>query len=379
MNINKSILVGIIFIIIACLLFISNILNPIIHPITYLFLMGSSKGKDIIFFGLMGFFLISTQIFKDFKIDSDKFLKITLVLGSITLTLGILLEVLFRYQMGISLNTIFMTIGKSISSTSILHTHLLKSVFGEVITNLIGPFIGKEINTGVGLYQYIPEVGKYIILLIPITGITLLLAIRNRRFVQTLLLSFFGCCLLIGALDGGLFSTPGITGICGVFLILRNSICIEQIVDYILNIDRNLCEKCKILPEFKNFKYVIVTLIKRYLPYIVAGFIIALRFSIAIFGANTEYYEVNVINPADNIELNGFPIENISHSNNKTTYIMNSNYNEMELLNDLKVPLNNSCDYYTVSWNIVSYLEPNHPITNIVTKIINLYKNFYTY
>ena len=57
-----------------------------------------------------------------------------------------------------------------------------------------------------------------------------------------------------------------------------------------------------------------------------------LRFSIAIFGANTEYYEVNVINPADNIELNGFPIENISHSNNKTTYIMNSNYNEMELL-----------------------------------------------
>ena len=162
MNINKSILVGILFIIIAGVLFISNILNPIVHPITYLFLMGSSKGKDIIFFGLMGFFLISTQIFKDLKVDSDKFLKITLVLGSITLTLGILLEVLFRYQMGIGLNTIFMTIGKSISSTSILHTHLLKSVFGNFITNLIGPFIGKEINTGIGLYQYIPEVGKYI-------------------------------------------------------------------------------------------------------------------------------------------------------------------------------------------------------------------------
>ena len=107
MNINKSILVGILFIIIAGVLFISNILNPIVHPITYLFLMGSSKGKDIIFFGLMGFFLISTQIFKDLKVDSDKFLKITLVLGSITLTLGILLEVLFRYQMGIGLNTIF--------------------------------------------------------------------------------------------------------------------------------------------------------------------------------------------------------------------------------------------------------------------------------
>ena len=201
MKINKTILVGILFIIIAGVLFISDILNPIVHPITHLFLMGSSKGKDIIFFGLMGVLLISTQLFKDLRIDSEKYLKITLVLGSITLISGILLEVIFRYQMGIGLNTIFMTIGKSISSTSILHTHLLKSIFGELITNLMGPFIGSEINTGVGLYQYIPSAAKVIIILIPITGITLLLALRNKRFVQTFLLSFFGCCLLIGALD----------------------------------------------------------------------------------------------------------------------------------------------------------------------------------
>ena len=371
MKINKTIVVGILFIIIAGVLFISNILNPIIHPITHLFLMGSSKGKDIIFFGLMGFFLISTQLFKGFKIDSEKYLKITLALGSITLILGILLEVLFRYQMGIGLNTIFMTIGKSISSTSILHTHLLKSIFGEVITNLMGPFIESEINTGVGLYAYIPEVGKLIIIMLPITLITLLLALRNKRFVQTLLLSFFGCCLLIGALDGGLFSTPGITGICGIFLMIRNGICIEQIVDYITGIDRNICDRCKIIPPFDSIKNLIVVLIKRYLPYIVAALIIILRFSIAILGANTDYYEVDVANPADNIELKGFPIENVTHSHNKTTYIMNSNYNEMELLNDLKIPLNNSCDYYTVSWNIFSYLEPDHPITNLYESLKN--------
>ena len=150
MKVNKTILVGILFIIIAGVLFISNILNPIIHPITHLFLMGSSKGKDILFFGLMGVFLISTQLFKGLDIDTDKYLKITIILGSITLILGIVLEVYFRWQMGIGLNTIFMVMGKSISSTSILHTHLLKSIFGEVITNLIGPFIGNEINTGVG-------------------------------------------------------------------------------------------------------------------------------------------------------------------------------------------------------------------------------------
>ena len=80
---------------------------------------------------------------------------------------------------------------------------------------------------------------------------------------------------------------------------------------------------------------------------------------------------MDVANPADNIELKGFPIENVTHSHNKTTYIMNSNYNEMELLNDLKIPLNNSCDYYTVSWNIFSYLEPDHPITNLYESLKN--------
>ena len=68
MKINKTIVVGILFIIIAGVLFISNILNPIVHPITHLFLMGSSKGKDIIFFGLMGFFLISTSYLKVLKL-----------------------------------------------------------------------------------------------------------------------------------------------------------------------------------------------------------------------------------------------------------------------------------------------------------------------
>lgn len=360
MKINKTILVGILFIIIGGMLFITNALNPIIHPITHLFLMGSSKGKDIIFFAMMGFFLISSQLFTKYEFDSRKYLKISVVLGSLTLIAGILLEVLFRHQMGIDLNTIFMTTRNSISSTSILHTHLLKSIFGEAITNIMGPFIESEINTGVGLYPYIPEIGKLIIILLPILFITLLLSVRNKRFVQTFLLSFFASCLLIGALDGGMFSTPAITGICGAFLIYRNGICIEQLVDYIITHEK-ICDNCNIIPPFKNKKDLVIVLIKRYLPYIAAALIILLRLSIAIIGANTDYYEVDIVNPIENLELDDFPIENITHEQNKTIYIMNSDYNEMELLNDLKIPLNNSCDYYTVSWNIFSYLKPNHP------------------
>lgn len=356
MKINKTILVGILFIILAGILFITDFLNPIIHPVTHLFLMGSSKGKDIIFFGLMGIFLISTQIFKDLKIDSKKYLKITLILGSITLIAGILLEVLFRYQLGISLNTIFMTTHKTISSTSILHTHILKSVFGELITNIMGPFIQSEINTGAGLYAYIPEAAKMVIILLPLLFFTLLLAIRNRRFAQTLILAFAGTCLLTGALDGGLFSTPAIIGICGVFCIQRNGDCIENNLDDLLGRKGKKCERCRAVPPHKNNGIdLIVVIIKRYTPYIAAALIILLRLSISFWGTNAEYYEVEIFNPTDNLELHGFPIENVSTNGNKTVYIIDSNYNERELLNNLTIPLKNKCDYFTLTWNTVSY------------------------
>ena len=356
MKINKTILVGILFIIIAGILFITDFLNPIIHPITHLFLMGSSKGKDIIFFGLMGIFLISTQLFKGLKIDSERYLKITIILGSITLIAGILLEVLFRYQLGIGLNTIFMTTHKTVSSTSILHTHILKSVFGEFLTKIMGPFIQSGINTGADLYAYIPEAAKMVIILLPILFFTILLAIRNRRFAQTLILSFAGTCLLIGALDGGLFSTPAIIGICGVFCIQRNGDCIENNIDKLLGRKRKKCEKCLSVPPHKNNKMdLIVVIIKRYAPYIAAALIIFLRLTISFLGTNTEYYEVDVFNPTDNLELNSFPIENVTSHGNKTVYIIDSNYNEMKLLNNLKIPLKNKCDYFTLTWNTFSY------------------------
>lgn len=106
MKVNKTILIGIAFLILGGIIFLSDMLNPIIRPITYLFLMGSSKGKDIIFFGFLGLFLILSQIIKK-DIDTRKYLKLSMIIGSILLILGILLEIIFRLQMGIGLNTIF--------------------------------------------------------------------------------------------------------------------------------------------------------------------------------------------------------------------------------------------------------------------------------
>ena len=60
----------------------TDIFNPIVRPITHIFLMGSSKGKDILFFGLLGIFLILPQVIKK-DVDPTKYLKITIGLGSL--------------------------------------------------------------------------------------------------------------------------------------------------------------------------------------------------------------------------------------------------------------------------------------------------------
>lgn len=62
MKVNKTIIIGLISIVIGGIILTSDILNPIIRPVTHLFLMGSSKGKDILFFGLLGLFLIIPQL-----------------------------------------------------------------------------------------------------------------------------------------------------------------------------------------------------------------------------------------------------------------------------------------------------------------------------
>lgn len=361
MKLNKTIIIGLIFIAFAGLIFITDIFNPIIRPVTHLFLMGSSKGKDIMFFGLLGLFLIIPQfIKKDF--NSEKFLKISMVIGWVLLICGILIEVIFRLQMGIKLNSVFCAMSNTMSSTSILHTHLLKSILGAVISQIIGPFVQSNINTGVGLYSYVPSFAFLVILLIPILFITLVLAIRNRPWFTSLLLAFFSSCLIIGAIDGGLFGTPAIVGILGLYLVYRNGFYLNNIVYSLLGDEKSLKKNEEIQPVYRNrgfkgWRYIL----NRFLIWFVVIGIIVLRFTIAFAGAEPDYYTVDIANPTGEIDLGNISIEVIDCENdtlaNKTTYHIDPHYNEMKLINDLNVPLNNSCEYYTVSWNIYSYLE----------------------
>lgn len=357
MKLNKTIIIGLIFIVFAGLIFITDMFNPIIRPITHLFLMGSSKGKDIMFFGLLGLFLIIPQLIKkDFH--PEKYLKISMVIGWVLLILGIILEIIFRLQMDIKLNTIFCAVSNSISTTSILHTHLLKSILGALLSQIMGPFIQSNIYTGVGLYAYLPSFGFLIILLIPILFITLILAIRNRPWFTSLLLAFFSSCLIIGAIDGGLFGTPALVGILGLYLVYRNGFYLNYILYTIIG-DKDTLEKNEEIQPvyrnrgFKEWRYIF----NRFLIWFVVIGIIFLRFGVGFAGAETDYYTVDVVNPKGDIDLGNITVIDQINNTNKITYHIDSSYNEMKLLNDLGIRLKGSCDYYTVSWNIYSYMS----------------------
>ena len=128
MKFNKIILSGIILILFGGLLFITEVFTPFIRPITYLFLMGSSKGKDILFFVLMGLFLILSQLYKikseKLKLKFNNFLLIAIVCSIILFAIAILLDILLRLNLGIALNTIFVNVNPTETTTSILHSHL---------------------------------------------------------------------------------------------------------------------------------------------------------------------------------------------------------------------------------------------------------------
>ena len=183
--------------------------------------------------------------------------------------------------------------------------------------------------------------------------VTTILAIQKRPWFTTFLIAFFSSCLIIGAIDGGLFGTPALVGILGLYFVYRNGYYLNYAVGTLLK-DKNLLEQNELLqPSYRNAGLSN----KRFLfncfwAYLLIILMIILRLTVAFAGAEPDYYTVTIGNPSDNIDFGDIPMEKI----NETTYHVSPDYNEMELLNDLKVPLRNSCEYYTVSWNAYSYL-----------------------
>ncbi len=382
MKLNRYIVAGIIFIVLSIFIFFSNFLDGFIRPFTQLFLMGSSKGKDILFFGMLGLFLILSQIihylknFKKnsttrkinsyfiinklsniFKLKRKTYLKISIIIFLATAIFGLILEVIMRHQLGIAPFTIFVAMIPDPTTTSILHSHMYKSVIGNIISSSLSN-VPVGIHTGDSLSIYAPEIANIIMIILPILFLSLLASLKDQLAPTRLILIFAATCGLIGLIDGGLFSTPAIIGIYGMLFIYFDYYHMNYYLGKLFK-NQDIVDKVKDRVTYlKQFKIKSYSTFKRMIPQIFLLLIIILRISIAIIGTNPEYYEIDIMDPMESLYLNNsYSTLSIEEYKNESIMIISPDYNEMDLLNNLTKSLDKKCSSYSLTWNFYSYFK----------------------
>ncbi|MDR0913163.1 MAG: hypothetical protein LBM96_11295 [Methanobrevibacter sp.] len=476
MKINKYLLVGIVLIAMAICLLFNNTLDAVIRPFTYIILMGSSKGKDILFFGIFGLYFIITGLFIKNKktnktskknnsvnpniinntnnktdnitnmnnktdnitnmnnktdnitnidnktdnitnIDNNTnnianksnmdntnnntinivnknndnsnnnfYLKIAIVLILLSSAFGVILEIILRLNLGINIFTILSVLANDYTTTSILHSHVFKSILGGAISYFkIG--LSGNIHTGGSLLSYVPKIAYLIVIIIPALFILSLKSLKDRLTPSKIILMFSYTLAIIGLIDGGIFAIPTLIAIYGVLLIYFAGKYIDTIIYYIKNKishiihiksdnKRNFTNKLNMINRINRInrineineinnknnkiKFNKNDKIKILIPHIILFFIIFLRITIAIYGTNVEYYEVNILDNQTNENnldklLNNYDIENLRIEENKTIVKIAPKYNEMELLNNLTKNLKGKADIFSLTWNFYSY------------------------
>ncbi|MDO5850056.1 MAG: hypothetical protein Q4P14_02475 [Methanobacteriaceae archaeon] len=389
MKVNYYRVFGLIMIIIGVVLFFPTPLEYIVRPFTQPILMGSSKGKDILFFVLFGLTLILSTIcdndkiylkFKSLNISNkyknhNFYLKLSIVLFLVLTIIGLILELYLRYTVGTGFNTIFVAANPSLTTTSFLHSHLYKSIFGTIL-GIFLTNIPAGIHTGSSLATYTPQIANYLFILIPILYIIMIISLQKRKAFSRVILSFAISIGIIGIMDGGFFATPTVAGLYGLLVILLDEYVLDNLTNFNeSNDDSKQSTSEKIKEEFSKFiDYIIFSLnnLKKAFdfaseeakdlwqfwgPHLILLFIIILRFSIAIYGADDVCYELDIYNATEDIDLSPYNTLNITETQDKTIVLISNEYNEMELLNNLGENLQGKCDSYSLTWNFKSYLR----------------------
>lgn len=316
----------------AFFLYITHYLDQTILSITYHFLEGSSKGKSVLLFSLMSSMLIFYPLFNQkgtisnkisslspkLSFDGQKYLKYTIIIIFFTYLFGILLELWVRFKFGVSPFTMFISFNPEASTTSITHSHMLKSILGYLI-QVLGIYVPSGVNTGLSIAQYIPPIVFAIFIMFPLVYLTGLIALSQKRDFHKVIIAFSLTVSLIGMLDGGLFSTPALLGLFGLLLVyfVKKPLSVKGVLA----------------------------------PWIIVILFIILRFSIGIFGTNTEFHEITVINTSDNLDLNGYTVLGLEKTRDKMIIRVPGNIHDKLLLSSLTDDLKGKCDGFFLSWN----------------------------
>ncbi|MGZ7159163.1 MAG: hypothetical protein ACXVHR_01650 [Methanobacterium sp.] len=333
---NKLSIIGIFMIIFAVFLFATHYLDRIILIITYPLLEGSSEGKSVLLFGLMGSFLLFYPLFKSngifgkkissfspLKVEGQKYLKFTIITIFFTYLVGLLIEIWIRIKFGVSLFTIFVSYNSNdFSTTALTHSHVFKSVLGSII-HLMGINISSGINTGSSLLQYTIPLSFIVLITFPLIYIAGIIALSEKRDLYKVILAFALTLSFIGMLDGGLLDFPAWIGLFGLLVIYF----IKKPFS-----PRNLSK-----------------------PVIIIGLIIILRLSISVFGSNIDYHEITIIDPSENIDLNGYDVLSIQKEGNKMIVKVPGNTFDKSLLLKLIPDLKGKCSGFFLSWNAYSW------------------------
>lgn len=327
----------------SILIFSTKFLDLLILNITYPFLEGSSEGKSVLLFGLMGSILLLYPLFNfngrimqkisslnpAFNGNGNRYLKLVIIVVLLTYLIGIIIEIIVRLKLGVSIFTTFVAMDPSPASTSITHSHVFKSVLGDLIS-LSGFHVPGNIHTGTSLIHYTSPVSFIILISFLLTYLLGLISLNQRKNRYKVILTFAITTSLIGMLDGGLFSTPALIGLSGLLGVYA--------------IKKPFSARDLLKPSF-----LIVILI-------------LLRISIGVIGTNTEYHEITFLDEKSPIDFNGYNVTSIDHIGDKTIIRISTDRSDKAILTDMVRRSEGKVSGIIVSWNIFSWVSKNGTI-----------------
>ena len=335
MKIDKIGLSGIILIFAGLFIYATSALDQLVTMITWPLLSGSSEGKAVLLMVMMGCFLLLNSLINTWKFlsplkekvksyspDGKKFFKWTLIIILITCLIGVLIEFYIRLKYGVSPLTIFVSTNATSTSTSPMHTHVFKSVFGHLADSM-GGLVPEHVHTGGSLYYEVIPWAYFIIITLPLACFTGLFALNEGRAIQRVFVAFALTLSLIGMVDGGLYSQPLVIGMGLLFILyfIRRPFQFRQLI----------------LP---------LALI----------FLVALSgLALELAGNNSSYREITVINQFESVDLSGYNILSTEEKGNITVIRMDTSVSDKKTLEDLLDKYQGRADGFFMTWNFFSY------------------------
>lgn len=336
LKIDRLDLIGIILILLGVLVYATDFLDELMMTITWPLLSGSSEGKAVLLLLTMGSLLLFNSFIRsrrgfldtvylklyNYGPEGRKYLKWFIILALLTYLVGLLLEIWLRSRYGVSILTIFVSLNPSPTSTSPTHSHVFKAVLGYLI-DWVGFNVPGDIHTGGSLIQQVTPWAFLILFTLPAAYILGLFSLDDRLAIHRLIMAFCMTLALVGMLDGGLFSQPGVMGLGGTLGMYA----------------------IKSPFQFRQLLY----------PALVVILLIVSGVAVEVAGSNPAYHELNIINPQESLDLSGYDVIAIQEGDDRTVVRIRTDQSDKEFIEGLFVSLDGKANGFFMTWNFATY------------------------